>query len=80
MSSFTHEESEIIRGADRDGSLKQTPPSVYVNQMLDCVLDLQEKPDGNPEWAIGNLGRLELLFCGAKDLDFTTCIRKARKG
>lgn len=77
--SFSQIESEIIRDADRDGSLKSVDPQDYVEGMLDCVLDLQERPDRNPEWAIGNLGRLALLFCGAKDLDFTTCIRKARK-
>lgn len=38
--SFTAIESEIIRDADMDGSLKSTPAHVYVNQLLDMVLDL----------------------------------------
>lgn len=78
--SFTHEESEIIRDADMDGTLKTTQPEAYVNQMLDMVLDLQEKPEWhNAEWAIGNLGVSLIQLCAKLDLDLTTCIRKARK-
>ena len=80
MSSFTHEESEIIRDADMDGSLKDYSPAVYINLMVESALDLRDSPsfvDAGKE--IGKLGQSLILLCASLDLDLTTCIRKARK-
>jgi hypothetical protein len=77
--SFTAIESEIIRDADMDGSLKSTSIHAYINQLLDMVCDLREQSDSHDkELAIGCIGQALVLVCAKEDLDLTTCIRKAR--
>lgn len=76
--SFAKIESEIIRDADMDGSLKATPAYVYMNQLLDMACDLREQSDSHDkELAIGCIGQALILVCAKEDLDLTTCIRKA---
>ena len=80
MSSFTHEESEIIRDADMDWTLKQRFLSDYYSQLLDSVDEFGDEPvHANHELASGRIGRDLILLCAKLDLDLTTCIRKARQ-
>lgn len=76
--SFSAIESEIIRDADMDGSLKANFINSYINRLSNMVLLLQELPDyGDKELAIGHIGQSLILVCAKLDLDLTTCIRKA---
>lgn len=78
--SFAKIESEIIRDADMDGSLKDYSPAVYINQIVESALNLRDSPSFiDAEKEIGHLGKSLILLCASLDLDLTTCIRKARK-
>lgn len=84
MSSFTHEESEIIRDADMTGMLKKRSASTMAFCLARAAASIEELiDDGAPleeiEIAIGELGIVKIELCAKLDLDLTTCIRKARK-
>lgn len=76
--SFTYEESEIIRDADMDGTLKEHEVSRFVGevQLRAHYLGMTKK---DLEGQIGKIAIDLILLCAKLDLDLTTCIRKARK-